>query len=280
MIVDMIRNDMGRIAEVGSVRVPVLFEVERYPTVLQMTSTVTSRTNASVADVFKALFPCASITGAPKVSAMRIIADLEPAARGVYTGAIGYLAPGGRAQFNVAIRTVVVDRQTGRATYGVGSGVVWDSDADEEYDECLLKARVLDAQRPDFELLETMLWRPETGVFLLDRHLERLAGSAEYFGIAVDLASIEQEVAAAVATLPGEPHRLRLLVDQEGLARVQVQPLPDAPESTAGADRPGASADRSRGCLFLSQNDAARGVRSRSSLPARVRRCAALERAR
>ena len=143
MIVDMIRNDMGRVAEVGSVRVPVLFEVERYPTVLQMTSTVTSRTNASVADVFKALFPCASITGAPKVSAMGIIADLEPAARGVYTGAIGYLAPGGRAQFNVAIRTVVVDRQTGRATYGVGSGVVWDSDTDEEYDECLLKARVL-----------------------------------------------------------------------------------------------------------------------------------------
>ena len=187
MIVDMIRNDMGRIAEVGSVRVPALFEVERYPTVLQMTSTVTSRTNASVADVFKALFPCASITGAPKVSAMGIIADLEPAARGVYTGAIGYLAPGGRAQFNVAIRTVVVDRQTGRATYGVGSGVVWDSDADEEYDECLLKARVLGVQRPDFELLETMLWRPETGVFLLDRHLERLAGSAEYFGMAVDL---------------------------------------------------------------------------------------------
>ena len=187
MIVDMIRNDMGRVAEVGSVRVPVLFEVERYPTVLQMTSTVTSRTNVSVADVFKALFPCASITGAPKVSAMGIIADLEPAARGVYTGAIGYLAPGGRAQFNVAIRTVVVDRQTGRATYGVGSGVVWDSDADEEYDECLLKARVLAAERPDFELLETMLWRPETGVFLLDRHLERLADSAEYFGIAVDL---------------------------------------------------------------------------------------------
>ena len=163
MIVDMIRNDMGRVAEVGSVRVPELFEVERYPTVLQMTSTVTSRTNASFADIFKALFPCASITGAPKVSAMGIIADLEPAGRGVYTGAIGYLAPGGRAQFNVAIRTVVVDRQTGRATYGVGSGVVWDSDADEEYDECLLKARVLAAKRPDFELLETMLWLPDDG---------------------------------------------------------------------------------------------------------------------
>lgn len=229
MIVDMIRNDMGRIAEVGSVRVPALFEVERYPTVLQMTSTVTSRTNASVAEVFKALFPCASITGAPKVSAMGIIADLEPAARGVYTGAIGYLAPGGRAQFNVAIRTVVVDRQTGRATYGVGSGVVWDSDADEEYDECLLKARVLGVQPAEFELLETMLWRPETGIVLWDRHLERLAGSAEYFGLAVDLGNIEHEVAAAVASLPGEPHRLRLLVDQEGLARVQVQPLPDAP---------------------------------------------------
>lgn len=229
MIVDMIRNDMGRIAETGSVHVPRLFEVERYPTVLQMTSTVVSRTAASPSQVLGALFPCASITGAPKVSTMGIIAGLEPAPRGVYTGAIGYLAPGSRAQFNVAIRTVLVDRQNGQATYGVGSGVVWDSDADEEYDECLLKARVLSARPADFDLLETILWTPEDGYFLLDRHLRRLAESAEYFGVAVDLPRIDHELSDLAGALPAHAHRVRLLVDQEGVARIEAQPLHPTP---------------------------------------------------
>jgi para-aminobenzoate synthetase/4-amino-4-deoxychorismate lyase len=121
MIVDMVRNDMGRIAKIGSVRVPRLFEIERYPTVLQMTSTVECETRASLPEIFTALFPCASITGAPKIRTMRIIQELEPEPRGVYTGTIGFIAPG-RAQFNVAIRTVVIDTQTGLAQYGVGSG--------------------------------------------------------------------------------------------------------------------------------------------------------------
>jgi para-aminobenzoate synthetase/4-amino-4-deoxychorismate lyase len=228
MIVDMIRNDMGRIAEMGTVHVPRLFEAERYPTVWQMTSTVSSQTTARCSEILKALFPCASITGAPKVSAMRIIADLEPAARGVYTGAIGYLAPGGRAQFNVAIRTVVVDRLAGRAVYGVGSGVVWDSDADEEYDECLVKARVLVAKPGDFSLLETMLWQPGEGIFLLGRHLRRLADSAKYFGFPIDPPRIKQTLAAAIAALPDQAHRVRLLVDQHGGPRVETQPLPAA----------------------------------------------------
>jgi len=143
MIVDMIRNDMGKIAQVGSVRVPRLFEIERYPTVLQMTSTVESRTSVSFTETLGALFPCASITGAPKARTMEIISQMETDPRGVYTGAIGYLAPGRRARFNVAIRTTVVDLVERRAEYGVGGGIVWDSDPAEEYEECRIKARVL-----------------------------------------------------------------------------------------------------------------------------------------
>ena len=147
MIVDMIRNDMGRIAETGSVQVPHLFAVERYPTVLQMTSTVTAKTNAALTEIFQAMYPCASITGAPKVRTMEIIRGLEPQPRGVYTGAIGYMAPKRQAQFNVAIRTATIDRERETAVYNVGSGVVWDSDAQEEYEECLLKAKVLHEAR-------------------------------------------------------------------------------------------------------------------------------------
>jgi para-aminobenzoate synthetase/4-amino-4-deoxychorismate lyase len=147
MIVDMIRNDMGRVAETGSVVVPNLFDVERYPTLLQMTSTVTARTQASLTEIFQAMYPCASITGAPKVRTMEIIRELEPEPRGVYTGAIGFIAPDGVAQFNVAIRTVTVDRERETAVYNIGSGVVWDSDAQEEYEECLLKAKVLHETR-------------------------------------------------------------------------------------------------------------------------------------
>lgn len=147
MIVDMIRNDMGRVAETGSVQVPSLFDVERYPTVLQMTSTVTAQTEASLTEIFQAMYPCASITGAPKVRTMEIIRGLEPQPRGVYTGAIGYISPERQALFNVAIRTVVVDRERETAVYGVGSGIVWDSDAQEEYEECLLKTKVLDGAK-------------------------------------------------------------------------------------------------------------------------------------
>ncbi len=147
MIVDMIRNDMGRVAETGSVQVPSLFDVARYPTVLQMTSTVTARTQAALTEIFQAMYPCASITGAPKVRTMEIIRELEPQPRGVYTGAIGFITPQRQAQFNVAIRTLTVDREQETAVYNVGSGVVWDSNAQAEYDECLLKAKVLDGAR-------------------------------------------------------------------------------------------------------------------------------------
>ena len=143
MIVDMIRNDMGRICRPGTVQVPHLFATEPYPTLWQMTSTVTGTTSAPFSDIMAAMFPCASITGAPKVRTMEIIRGLEPRPRSLYTGTIGYLAPGRQAQFNVAIRTAILNRETGQASYGIGSGIVWDSDAAAEWDECLLKARIL-----------------------------------------------------------------------------------------------------------------------------------------
>jgi len=181
MIVDMIRNDLGRIARIGSVKVPKLFTVEKYPTLWQMTSTVTAKTNASLTEIFTALFPCASITGAPKVSTMRIISQMETSPRRIYTGSIGYIAPNRKAKFNVAIRTALIDRETQKAEYGVGGGIVWDSTSTDEYAEALLKAQVLTEQIPLFALLETMLWTPEEGFILREKHIARLLDSAEYF---------------------------------------------------------------------------------------------------
>lgn len=183
MIVDMIRNDLGHIAEVGSVHVPELFTIEKYPTLLQMTSTVKAKTKASVTRIFSALFPCASITGAPKVSTMKIIAELETSPRRIYTGSIGYIAPNRKARFNVAIRTALVDKVKHKAEYGVGGGIVWDSTSADEYSEALLKARILtDPPEKEFLLFETLLWTPEEGYFLPERHIARMMDSAEYFG--------------------------------------------------------------------------------------------------
>ncbi|MCA9973556.1 MAG: aminodeoxychorismate synthase component I, partial [Anaerolineales bacterium] len=209
MIVDMIRNDIGRIAATGSVQVPALFAIERYPTLLQMTSTVTAETTASLGDILAAMFPCASITGAPKKRTMDIIAELEAGPRGVYTGAIGCLAPDGRAQFNVAIRTAIVDRARGQLTYGVGSGITWDSDAAAEYAECGLKTRVLAHAEPPFQLLESLLWTPAAGCFLRDAHLARLAESAEYFGFKLDETAVRAQLQQATAALTA-PAKLRL----------------------------------------------------------------------
>jgi para-aminobenzoate synthetase/4-amino-4-deoxychorismate lyase len=225
MIVDMIRNDLGRIAETGSVRVPRLFDVERFPTVLQMTSTVTARTRAPLAEVLGALFPCASITGAPKVRTMDIIAELEDRPRGIYTGAIGYLAPGREAQFNVAIRTVHLDTASGTAEYGAGGGIVWDSTAEREYEEAHVKARVLTAAPPVFRLLETLRWTPGRGYALLRGHLRRLRESARYFGIPLTLRAVAARLEAFAACLR-EPRRVRLLVDERGEIALEDAPLP------------------------------------------------------
>lgn len=146
MIVDMLRNDLGRIAVPGSVQVPSLFALERYATVHQMTSTIVAETTASLSEIFRALFPCASVTGAPKVATMRLIRDLEQSPRGVYCGAIGFWRPERRAQFSVGIRTLTLHRPTGDASYGVGSGIVWDSDPTSEYQECLAKGLAITGQ--------------------------------------------------------------------------------------------------------------------------------------
>ncbi|MBK8905642.1 MAG: aminodeoxychorismate synthase component I [Anaerolineaceae bacterium] len=224
MIVDMIRNDMGRVADVGSVQVPKLFEVERYPTLLQMTSTVEAQTRAALSQIVANMFPCASITGAPKVRTMQLIKELEPQPRGVYTGSIGFLAPDGQAQFNVAIRTVLIDRKRGQATYGVGSGIVWDSVAAEEYEECRVKSRVLTEKRQSFQLIETMLWQPDGGLFLLDEHLARLRSSAEYFGIEWVETAVLAELESLCQTLT-EPVKVRLLLGQDGRFTLQAVPL-------------------------------------------------------
>jgi para-aminobenzoate synthetase/4-amino-4-deoxychorismate lyase len=226
MIVDMIRNDLGRVATTGSVHVPELFAIERYPTLLQMTSTVTAETKAGLAELMAAVFPCASITGAPKVRTMGLLRALEPEPRGVYTGAIGFLCPDGRSQFNVAIRTVVIDRRTQTAAYGVGSGIVWDSEPAAEYAECLLKARVLDvpAAWADFSLLESLRWTPEDGYWLLDRHIGRLMDSAEYFNIPADEPTIREALQAAGRELAA-PAKVRLLVRQDGRPSVEAAPL-------------------------------------------------------
>ncbi len=231
MIVDMLRNDLGRLARTGSVQVPALFQAERYRTLWQMTSTVTAQVSAPFTDLMAALFPCASITGAPKISTMGIIAALESVPRGVYTGAIGFLAPGRRAQFNVAIRSAVIDRQTGLAEYGVGSGVVWDSTAADEYAESLLKAQALTAPLTEFSLLETFRWTQPEGWFLREEHLSRLRDSAEYFGIPFDRPMIEARLAALEKTFDGS-RRVRLLLNPAGTLKDEVFELPpknDAP---------------------------------------------------
>ena len=185
MIVDLIRNDLGRIAETGSVTVRDLFAVETYPTLHTMVSTVTAklRPGTDIAAIVRALFPCGSITGAPKIRAMEILRALETSPRGAYCGAIGCFAPDGAARFNVAIRTLTISG--GAGTLGIGGGVVQDSREASEYAECLLKARFFEAARRPLELIETLKF--ESGFVRLDRHLARMAASARRFDLAFDL---------------------------------------------------------------------------------------------
>lgn len=187
MIVDLLRNDLGRVAVIGSVGVPRLFELERYRTVWQLTSTVAAKTkpNTSLLDILQALFPCGSITGAPKVKTMELIRQFEADPRAVYCGAIGILRPDGSATFNVAIRTVWIDQQRQQAEYGVGGGITWDSQADDEYAEAQLKAQLLTERWPQFDLIETLRWDGQR-YWLLEQHLRRLSDSAAYFGFAYD----------------------------------------------------------------------------------------------
>ena len=226
MIVDLLRNDLGRICTMGSVQAQELFTVERYPTLLQMTSAITGtlRPEISYYEIFRALFPCGSITGAPKVRTMQIIRELEDQPRGIYTGAIGFIAPNRDSVFNVAIRTLVLENN--RASLGVGGGIVADSDPAGEYRECLLKASFLTRARPDFELIETMLW---DGSFpLLPLHLHRLESSASYFSF--NRPSIEASLHDLSASFePNSRHRVRLLLAQDGRLKLTSEPFPQTP---------------------------------------------------
>lgn len=226
MIVDLLRNDLGKISVPGSVNVSKLFEIERYETLWQMTSTVEStvRDGVGLVDVMSALFPCGSITGAPKIRTMEIIRELEPLPRGIYTGTIGYLSPGGDCVFNVAIRTVVLDSTTGIATFGVGGGVTIDSTAEREYDECMLKSSFLTSTFPTFRLIESILLERRE-FFLLHRHLQRLRASAEYFNFQYSEEDVRSELARVTDGLSDEKWKVRLLLAKSGQIDIETIPL-------------------------------------------------------
>jgi para-aminobenzoate synthetase / 4-amino-4-deoxychorismate lyase len=230
MIVDLLRNDVGRVARFGSVNVPRMYDVETYPTVHQLTSTVTAvlRDGTSLDDVFAAMFPCGSVTGAPKVAAMRIIARLEDEPRGPYCGAVGVVRPDGSATFSVAIRTLLLDRVQRRAVYGAGGGITWDSRAAAEYDELIAKAALLSDALPPFDLLETM--RCDDGVVQrLELHLRRLDESAAYWRFADGTAGSARAALEDFARRMRRGHwRVRLTAARDGAIRITHTPLDTA----------------------------------------------------
>ncbi len=226
MIVDLLRNDLGRVSATGSVSVPVLCQIERYQTVFQMTSTVRGQLQEGTGfgQVMQALFPCGSITGTPKVRTMQIIDEIEVTPRGIYTGSIGYVSPGSEACFNVAIRTVCINRETQTATFGVGGGVTVDSTCDGEYHECLIKAALLTTQRTEFDLFETLRYDQADGFFLLDRHLNRLNQSALYWDFVFDPALAAKKLHDVIPDKQGF-FRVRLLLKKEGICEVSTTPI-------------------------------------------------------
>jgi para-aminobenzoate synthetase/4-amino-4-deoxychorismate lyase len=222
MIVDLLRNDLGRVSVNGSVNVSQLFEIERYETLWQMTSTIeaTLRDDLSFPELMRGLFPCGSITGAPKVRTMEIIRELEPSPRGVYTGTLGFLRPGGDATFNVAIRTVVIDSELGEATFGVGGGITYDSTAESEYEECLVKSSFLNTAPIEFQLLESLLL--ENGEwFLLERHLARMRATADYFGFRFDETEVSSELNRINSDRSGR-WKVRLLLAKDGSCNAEA----------------------------------------------------------
>ena len=242
MIVDLLRNDIARVAQTGSVQVPALFEVHRYSSVLQMTSTITARLrdDASLADIFDALYPCGSITGAPKRRTMEIIGELEPDPRGIYTGAIGWFDPlkkdaatkVGDFCMSVPIRTLALRAPDGvdgarQGEMGVGAGIVFDSDAASEYAECQLKARFLTGLKNDFDIFETMHATPREGVRHRERHLKRLAASAACFGYPWDEAAANAYLDSTCQMLASEAgaYRVRLALGPSGAFSVQHAPI-------------------------------------------------------
>ncbi|HTT84158.1 MAG TPA: aminodeoxychorismate synthase component I [Rhizomicrobium sp.] len=228
MIVDLMRNDMARIAQIGSVRVPELFRVETYPSLHTMVSVVEAqlRRGVRIWDLAKAIFPCGSVTGAPKIRAMEIIRELETGPRGIYCGSIGHFAPDGSASFNVAIRTIAL--KNGEGVLGIGGGVVQDSSANGEYAECLLKAQFFESNRKPLRLIETLRY---SGSFLdAERHLARMANSARVFSLPFDKRAAREALAAAVAGRDGNL-RVRLVLGENGAFAATAEPLAPGPVS-------------------------------------------------
>jgi para-aminobenzoate synthetase/4-amino-4-deoxychorismate lyase len=233
MIVDLLRNDLGRVATPGTVVAGPLFDVERYETVWQMTSTVSAEVpeRTALIDLFRALFPSGSVTGAPKVASMRAIRELEESPRGVYTGAVGFLSPPGsgepRAVFSVAIRTIVVDAETGAAEYGVGAGITFGSSGEAEFDEVEAKSRVLSERRPAFALFETLAWLPGEGYRHVEEHVDRLRRSAAYFGFAFEPGRALADLRELADEATG-PTQVRVTLERSGSSSLQTTPLPQA----------------------------------------------------
>jgi len=237
MIVDLMRNDLARIAVPGSVSVPELFKVETYPTLHTMVSTIAARLapDVSIGEMIAATFPCGSVTGAPKIRAMEVIGAVEPDARGPYTGSIGRIDPAsqsGRADaaFNVAIRTLHLRAGADVASIGLGSGVVADSRAADEWDECIAKGAFLTRGQRRFDLIETMRFDPRDGIALLERHLARMKDSAATFGFAFDRHAARNELQAATFRLDG-PARIRLMLSAQGNIAIGTAPLPATPQA-------------------------------------------------
>ncbi|MBS0445394.1 MAG: aminodeoxychorismate synthase component I [Proteobacteria bacterium] len=279
MIVDLLRNDLGRLAEVGSVAVPALFAIEPYSTVFQMTSTVQARLRSEVGfpELLRAVFPCGSITGAPKHHTMELIAGLETTPRGLYCGAIGWLdAPRGDARIgnfclSVAIRTATLGQPepaTGLRPIrlGIGAGIVIDSRAADEWDECRLKGRFLSALDPGFELFETMLWQPGTGYARIERHLARLTASAAALGFACDRAAIDAALARRALRLAASTTamRVRLALGKSGaftLVDAPLAPLPAGPVGLLIAEAPLPSVDPLRAHKTTARQHYDEGIR-------------------
>ncbi len=246
MIVDLLRNDLSRIAAPGSVKVPDLFTVETYPTLHTMTSTVTAQVQSGIgmADLIAALFPCGSITGAPKIRAMQIVDEVEHSPRGLYTGSIGRIDPDGSAAFNVAIRTLHLPKASGTSRLGLGGGIVADSQLDDEWRECLTKGAFVADER-SFDLIETMRFEPDCGILLLDRHLGRMGESARALGFSFDRHAARNELQAATFRL-NAAGRVRLMLGASGQMAIEVSavhPVPLEPVEVAIRPLPVASDD-------------------------------------
>jgi para-aminobenzoate synthetase / 4-amino-4-deoxychorismate lyase len=235
MIVDLLRNDLSRVCAAGSVKVPELFHIESYPTVHQMTSTVTGllHDGADAVDVIQALFPCGSITGAPKIRAMQVVEEVEAAPRGIYCGSIGRIDDNGDAAFSVAIRTFTVCAETQSLSLGLGSGVVADSMEADEWAECLAKGDFAKIENRDFDLIETMRFEPAAGILRLEHHLDRMASSAAAFGFECDRHQLRNHLQESIFNLD-RLSKIRLMVSRHGAQAVEIRPLEDVTEWRVG----------------------------------------------